>query len=448
MKKSIFAPLMWLSITIIIVSACIMGCVHIVLIDKYIISSKTNALLQNAERISELTASLSTNFSLQLQRFYGLNIDLIAQSTQSHIIVTDIKGNVLTFSSPAEKYIVSKNINIEEFQAVLEGENVYKIGPFDYIFGKKVFTVATPVKIQDRVHGVVFLSSPVPEMYSDRNTLFAMLAISITISSLVAFALSYLISKRIIKPIKALGNAAHDLATGDYTKRVKISNVSELAELGTAFNTMAESIENHERVRIAFIANVSHDLRTPMTTITGFIQGIIDGTIPPNQHGQYLNIVQSEALRLSNLVNTFLDISKYEENKASLNKTSFDINEMIRVVLLSSEGRIRQKEIEVSFEFDNANMFVFADENEIHRVIMNLLDNAVKFTETGGKILIRNILTENKVQTGISNTGQGISEQDKQYIWGRFYKSDKSRSTHENGYGLGLFIVKSIINQH
>ncbi len=448
MKKSIFTPLMWLSITIILVSAFVMGCVHIILIDRYVVSSKTNTLLQSAERISELTASLSVNFSPQLQSFYTLNMDLVAQNTQSHIIVTDIGGNVLKFSSPAKKFIVNKNISIDDFSAVLQGERVYKIGAFDYIFGEKTFTVAVPVKIKERVFGAVFLSSPVPEMYRDRNILFSMLIMSIAISSLVALALSYIISKKIIKPIRALGSAAHDLAKGNYSKRVNISNIDELAELGTAFNTMAESIENHEKVRTAFIENVSHDLRTPMTTITGFVQGILDGTVPEGQREEYLKVVQSEAIRLASLVNTFLDITKYEESKIPLKKTAFDINEMIRSVLVSFEAKIHERDIKVSLETEKENNIVIADEGEIYRVIVNLMDNAIKFTDDKGSVFLKTEEKEGKVQISISNTGKGISHEDKKYIWGRFYKSDKSRTFKEEGYGLGLFIVKSIINQH
>jgi len=447
-KRSIFAPLMWLSITIILVSALVMGFVHIVLIDRYVISAKTTALLQSAERISELTAALSVNYSPQLQNFYTLNMDLITQNTQSHIIVTDVNGRVLKFSTPDKKYIVNKNINIDDFQAVMQGENVYKVGAFDYIFGQRIYTVAVPVRVQNKVHGAVFLNSPMPEMHRDRNTLFSMLVVSALISSIVAFALSYIISKKITKPIRELSSVAHHLAKGNYEKRVEISNVSELAELGEAFNTMAEAIENHETVRTTFIANVSHDLRTPMTTITGFVQGMLDGTIPPEQYNKYLKIVQSEALRLASLVSTFLDISKYEEDRMPLYKTQFDISEMIRVALASFEAKIKEKDIEASFEFDSENTFVFADENEIYRVIMNLLENAVKFANDGGKISIKCIPKGKKTLISVANTGEGISSEDEKYIWGRFYKSDKSRSTPNKGYGLGLFIVKSIINRH
>ena len=179
MKKSIFKPLMWLSLSIILTTAVIMGCIHIVLINKYIISAKTNIMLQNAQRISELTSALSGGYSSQLEAFYTLNMDLISQSTQSHIIVTDTKGNIVNFSTPTRKYFLNKTIDISAFSDALNGENVYKVGAFDNMFSQRIFTIAVPVKIDGGVHGIVFFNSPLPELYRDKYTLFSMLAVSI-----------------------------------------------------------------------------------------------------------------------------------------------------------------------------------------------------------------------------------------------------------------------------
>ncbi len=448
MKKSIFRPLMWLGLSVILTSAVVMGSIHILLINRYTISSKTNTMLQNAQRISELTAAVATVYNSQLESFYRLNMNLVAQSTQSYIIITDTKGGVVNFSGPSQEVFLSKSIDISAFDAVLGGENLFKVGVFDSLFGKKVFTVAVPVTINGTVYGVVFFNSPMPEVQKDRSALFSMLAVSIVASSLVAFILSYVLSKQLIKPIRGLSGAAHELARGRYDRRVEVGSIAELAELATAFNTMAEAIEKHERVRAAFVANVSHDLRTPMTTISGFVEGILDGTIAPSQQTEYLKIVSAEAKRLSRLVSTFIDISKYEEDKATLNQTAFDIIEMLRVVMLSFEAALHDKDISVSFEYEDENIFVIGDENEIHRVVQNLMDNAVKFTLRGGAIRTSVRRQDKKIYVSVSNTGEGISDADKQYIWDRFYKTDRSRTRNDDGFGLGLFIVRSIIRQH
>ncbi|MDR0405929.1 MAG: hypothetical protein LBH54_03925, partial [Clostridiales bacterium] len=186
---------MWLSLTIILVSAVVMSCVHTVLINRYILSSKTNTLLESAERISALTEALSGNYSQQLENFYILNLDLVAQSSQSHIIITDVKGTVVNFSTKARRFLSNQNISIKEFSDVLSGQNVYKIGPFNDMFGQNMFTVAVPVEIGGKVYGAVFVNSPVPDMYRDKYTLFTMLAVSISASSLAAFILSYIMSK-------------------------------------------------------------------------------------------------------------------------------------------------------------------------------------------------------------------------------------------------------------
>jgi signal transduction histidine kinase len=185
-----------------------------------------------------------------------------------------------------------------------------------------------------------------------------------------------------------------------------------------------------------------------MTTISGFVGGILDGTIPHEKQSDYLKIVLSETKRLSKLINSFLDISRYDEANAPLNKTSFDIVEMLRVVLLSFENTVNERSISIYFEYPQENIFVFADESEIYRVAVNLIDNAVKFVNDGGNIDVLVKLDHNKVFVSIANTGEGISDDDKAYIWDRFYKTDKSRTGEKGGFGLGLYIVRSIIKNH
>lgn len=448
MKRSIFSPLMWLSLTIIFVSAIVMGSVHFVLIDRYVLNTKTAAMKESAEKASEITAVFAQSYSPVMEQLYVMNLDYIAENTQSYVVVTNLEGFVVNCSTKAKRIITQNEIDISAFEDIKNGQNVSKIGVFNDLFGVEVFTIAVPVVIGGKVYGAVFLNSPIPDIQREKATFFYMLAVSIGLSSLVAFILSSVISVAIVKPIKILSNAALDIAKGNFEKRVAEGNVKELAELATAFNTMAQSLQRHEDVRSAFIANVSHDLRTPMTTISGFVGGILDGTIPHEKQSDYLKIVLSETKRLSKLINSFLDISRYDEANAPLNKTSFDIVEMLRVVLLSFENTVNERSISIYFEYPQENIFVFADESEIYRVAVNLIDNAVKFVNDGGNIDVLVKLDHNKVFVSIANTGEGISDDDKAYIWDRFYKTDKSRTGEKGGFGLGLYIVRSIIKNH
>jgi len=439
---------MILSLTLILVSAIALGVVHFLLIGRYVKSTRTNMMLHSAEQINNLTTELTNNFNPATERFYRLNIDLISQSLQSFIIVTDTNGKIISSSKSARKFLTSNNLDISDFSEVINGKSITKTGVYNSIFEQNILTVASPIKKDDAVYGLVFLNAPMPELSKDTYALFFLLFISIAVSSILGFFLSYFLSRNISKPIKELSKAARLIAKGEFKNRVHLSDVEELKELETAFNSMARSLESHENVRTSFVANVSHDLRTPMTTITGFVEGILDGTIPNERQNEYLGIVLGEAKRLSNLVSGFLDLSRYEAGEVELHKTSFDINEMIRSVLISLENIILYKNININVTFESENWYVYADELAIHRVIANLLDNATKFADEGGQIEISVTHNSDKTIVSISNSGSFISDEDKKYIWDRFYKTDKSRTVDKQGMGLGLYIVKSIINQH
>jgi len=449
LKKTIFYSLMKLSLSVILVSSFVLGVIYFAQIGRYVKSSRTSILLANADRINKLTEALVTNYNAVTEQFYTLNIDLIAESTQSYIILVDVNGNIVSCSENTKPYIMANSIDIKEFSEVLEGRNVVKTGVYNSMFNSRILTVASPLIKDGKTYGVVLFNTYQPFLNSDVASLLMQLLISILIGLVVAFILTYFLSKNMSKPIRGLSLIANNIAKGDFDKRVLInSNILEIQELSNSFNLMADSLQNHENVRSSFVSNVSHDLRTPITTIGGFVNGILDGTIPPESQNKYLTVVSKEISRLSNLINTFLDISKYEDKNVELKLTSVDINEMVRVVLLTFEKIIQQKNITVNFLYGEENTFALADEQSIHRVIVNLIDNATKFAQNNGIIDISVNTTYNKIMVGISNTGETISEQDAKYIWDRFYKTDKSRNYNKTGAGLGLYIVKSIINQH
>jgi signal transduction histidine kinase len=222
-----------------------------------------------------------------------------------------------------------------------------------------------------------------------------------------------------------------------------------VAELATAFNHMAESLNNYDEMRNTFMSNVSHDLRTPMTSISGFIDGILDGVIPPEKHEYYLQLVSTEVKRLSRLVASLLDLSRIQAGERKFSMAPFDVCEMGREILISFENKINEKQLDVSFECDEDKMSVLADRDAIYQVFYNLCDNAVKFSSEGGllRISLRK-LKNRKILVSVYNEGQGISEEDLPRVFDRFYKSDKSRGLNKSGVGLGLFISKTITEAH
>lgn len=270
----------------------------------------------------------------------------------------------------------------------------------------------------------------------------------------VAIVCVSFVSRRITHPIKQIREAAKEFAYGNFNARVDIQGPDEIAELGTTFNQMAGSLAKHEENRNTFLSNVSHDLRTPMTTISGFVDGMLDGTIPPEQQQHYLEIISGEVRRLSRLVNTLLEVSRLESGK-NMNMTEFNLTEKARQVIISLVGKIEEKKIDVDFDGDAEDLFAFADADAIHQVLYNLLDNAVKFTDPGGTIGIRIEETGagsgpkgHKIAVRIRNTGKGIPPEEMEHIFERFYKSDRSRGLDKTGTGLGLYIVKTILEKH
>lgn len=265
---------------------------------------------------------------------------------------------------------------------------------------------------------------------------------------LAALVAVYFISDRIISPLKNMSGAAKAFASGKLDVRVPVRGRDEIAELAIAFNDMAASISDLENTRSSFLSNVSHDLRTPMTTISGFIDGILDGTIPKEKHEYYLRMIADEIRRLSRLVGALLDVSRIQAGERKFTMRAFDICEMARVILISFEQKIDKKHLDVEFDVDDENMLVNADRDAIYQILYNICDNAVKFSREGGKYRIRIKEQSKKIFVSVYNEGDGIRSEELPRVFDRFYKTDKSRGLDKTGVGLGLYISKSIIDAH
>ncbi len=267
---------------------------------------------------------------------------------------------------------------------------------------------------------------------------------------LAAVIAAYFITNRIVHPLKKMTSAAKKFAKGDFSVRVEVIKANdEVAELAKAFNNMADSLESLERMRNSFLANISHDLRTPMTTIAGFIDGINSGAIPPEKHEYYLGIISSEVHRLSRLVSQLLDVSRLESGERKFNYTDFDIAEVARIILISFEQKIEDKRLDVEFDAEYDGMYAHADKDAIYQVLYNLCHNAIKFAVEEGKFRIKiSRITDTKLKVSVFNQGQSLSDEDAKLVFDRFYKSDKSRGLDKTGVGLGLYICKTIIDAH
>ena len=274
-----------------------------------------------------------------------------------------------------------------------------------------------------------------------------MILIGVAILGVTAFSGYYFI-KSVVRPIRRASVVAKKIAAGNFDARVPVRGNDEVAELAKAFNNMADSLSRLEVMRNTFVANVSHDLRTPMTTISGFIDNILSGAIPTEKRDYYLKLIRVEVARLARLVTSLLDISRIQAGDRKFDFQPFDICEMARRILISFENKIEAKHLDVEFVCDKERMIAQADHDAVYQILYNICDNAVKFSRESGKLsLSLSQNKEHKVVVSVYNEGEGIATADLPFVFERFYKVDKSRSTNKDSTGLGLYIVKTIIKK-
>lgn len=443
-RKSIYIQLFTAVMALFAVGFVLTGTLLFNFMGSYLTSHQEKRLDNIASQMVDMTLYLAGAGQRLPADTYRLNINAVAESTDTEIIVLDGYGRPVVSSiegfdgTVKEKYV----------EDILKGKGGTYRGFLDGAFKSEVLTVTRPIQYQGTVVGGVLVSIPTPEVTKMRIEVLKIFVLNVAVVTIFVAFFVYFISKRITKPLSVLRDAAKSIANGDFKRRVYIEADSELTELGETFNHMATSIEQLENMRSSFIANVSHDLRTPMTTIIGFVEGILDGTIPQEKHAWYLSVVLDESRRLSRIVTDLLDLSKLEQGSFSIEKRDFDVNELLRLSVIKFEKRITEKRIQLTVGFESENLRVYADKDAVQRVVTNLFDNAIKFTPEGGFIDIQTGVKENHAFVSIQNSGVGIEKKDLMHIFDRFYKSDKSRSQDKNGAGLGLYIVKSILQAH
>ncbi len=369
------------------------------------------------------------------------NIVSISKMSASDIYIFDCEGEFLLGNT-----VVYTGLSSEVAQDILSGGSKYTISDLNGLLKHKslnyFYIIAGNDSVPDGIILVTTSNITDAGFVSRVIKLFAAISLWVFLAILIGV---YIVSERITAPIKKASHAAAQYALGDFTERIPVQGQDEIATLSRAMNYMADSLSKTEENRNTFIANVSHDLRTPMTTIAGFADGLLDGTIPPEKQHHYLEIISSETHRLSRLVSSLLEMSR--AGKGNINPVRFNLTEKARQALISLGGRIDEKNIEIEFNCDE-DMFVTADSDSIHQVVYNLTENAVKFCNEGGTIAISIGKEGKKVFFEIRNTGEGIPKDEIPLLFERFYKSDRSRGLDKTGMGLGLYIVKTNLASH
>lgn len=372
---------------------------------------------------------------------------IIKASVDMDSIILDNQGYVYAISDERFEDLMYNKIdmNDSDLNRLKSGKMIEK--SFFDKNNKRFKTYTTPLFNGESFNGIIIVFEN-SESTDFSKKLYSVIWISVlgavVLSSVVAY---YFSQKILISPLSEINNAAKKLAKGEVEKRVYIDSDDEIGELANSFNIMAESLEKVDNVRREFISNVSHELRSPITSIKGFITGIVDGVIPKDKENYYLNIVNDEVSRLSRLVNDLLDISTMESGKFKLKVAKLDINEIITLCTLNLEGKINEKKIRVEVIFNDSYEYCIGDRDRIIQVVTNLLENAIKYGDEGGRIQVETYAKGDFVYVSIFNSGPNIPKEDINKIWERFYKMDKAR-TNKISTGLGLSIVRLILSQH
>lgn len=418
----------------------------------YLIREYKSDMVASAEEVSRTAAAVGQNDSMN-SWLLSMIISAISRSTGNHIFITDANGLVMSCSDQTPMCKHYGTLLPEDIMAEIKRGQETEISTLGGMYTNPRYIVTHEITRESdgELMGYVFVTNAPDNILSNWST-FVLIATVIAVLVLcMSLAVSLVYSKRMARPLDEIAAASRKFARGDFSVRVKQQEdpTDEMGALIDSFNKMADSLQNAENRRSEFIANVSHELRTPMTTIAGFADGILDGTIPKDQETKYLTSIRDETRRLSRLVRDMLDASQTRARAADPSKrTVFDLTELVLQTLLSFEARATQKNLDVDPQLPENHIMVIADKDAITRVIYNLLDNAVKFATPGSCLTLRLYRDAQKAYVSIKDIGETIPPDDLPFIFDRFHKSDRSRSLDKDGVGLGLYLVKSIINSH
>lgn len=457
-KNNIFAKYFILFATIFLVVLTILGTTLTLFVNAYIQNESTKLLKENTQSIVN---GISTTFGAQdMNDEYTLekavlcsSLSIISSSIDADIFVCDVEGNIILckekagqapyFGELPECSLHNSRVGDNLLKKVYEGGYVGT----GSVNRERAYIVGYPVYSNGDIIGSVMATSA----STGESLTFAIVRIFMVcalVCLMLGTACIWLLTRHFVTPLRQMSTAAKQFAIGDFSYRVKIKGDDELAELGKAFNDMANSLDSLESSRRSFVSNVSHELRTPMTSIGGFIDGILDGTIPKDKEKYYLGIVSAEIRRLSRLVVAMLNMSKIESGSFEMKPTKYDISDQIIHILLTFEQKIEGKNIEIKGLENLSPTYIVADSDMIYQVIYNIFDNAVKFTNDGGYIEVVMKESQSDIEVHIKNSGIGIKSEELSKIFERFYKVDKSRSLDSKGAGLGLYIVKMMVEMH
>lgn len=373
-------------------------------------------------------------------------IDMLDLYLTSTIWIISPSGSIILDSSTP--YDVENQVTVENFDPVWNSDTFYTIGTFFDSFEEDVLSVSAPIIVNYKVQGYVVIHTTIQELDSFTNQILNISYITLVILFLLSLIILIFFTNLVYRPLRKITKATEEYAAGNLHYQFQVDSADEIGYLAASLSYMASELARGEDDQKKLVANVSHDFRSPLTSIKGYSEAMLDGTIPPEMHEKYLTIVQNESDRLIKLTNSLLTLNNLNTDGMILEKTDFDVNEIIRKTAATFEGACRQKKISLQLLLTGETLYANADVTKIQQVLYNLLDNAIKFSHKDSVIKIESIEKHNKILISVKDQGIGIPKESIRQIWDRFYKTDLSRGKDKKGTGLGLSITREIIRAH
>jgi len=454
MKNSIYFRIFIATALIVLISFSILGVLYTTFSYRRTLADKRAMMTSTLYETGRYITTQHLHHAVNLDDFdLTMWLTMTSNITKFDLFVTDTDGFIMSgsdrtllFGGPGVPQVILSSITAGEtdvFQSTL-GE----------MYSQSRHVVGRPLTVnsdeKSRVFGYLFVSSDISvfqQAWSDFYSIFLIIAVGVVTLS---FLVTLFITKKQVEPINEIASAARRFARGDFKARVKDrGRKDEIGQLTESFNAMADSLESAEQLRRDFVTNLSHELKTPMTVITGFSEGLLDGTIPREYEEKYLGVVFSETRRLSRLVRNMLEISTIQtsDTKADID-SCFDVSEVVRLALLSHDRKITEKKLDIEAELPDEEVMARGEADLIMQVVFNLIDNAIKFANPNSVIELEIWNSDDKIYVSITNQGETIPQEELPHIFERFHKADKARSANRDGAGLGLYLAKMILDNH
>lgn len=407
----------------------------------YLTRSRSRTLYDEASLIASTYSTVYKGETIPLTNAYP-QLRAVATYLQAQIWVTDRAGSILVDSEGKRDGDIILN-----FDPTATGNRSYMTGSYFGSFLSPVLSVSAPITGNYRTYGYVVIHLPMEEVQASANEILNIVYITFGIVFLLSLSILFLFGLTVYRPLRSITEGARQFADGTLSYRIRISSRDEMGYLASTMNDMACRLERSEEDERKFIQNVSHDFRSPLTSIKGFLEAILDGTIPASMQEKYIRRVIGETERLTKLTQDMLTLNSLDTAQG-LSRRNFDLNRTIRMTAESFEVQCTEKKLHFLLRFDVEKEMVCADYGKIQQVLYNLLDNAIKFSDPGGDIEIQSYENRGRVFVSVKDSGPGIPKKDQSRVFDRFYKSDRSRGKDKKGTGLGLSIVREIIQAH